>query len=289
MATLTANRNYWNSEHDWRSSGDEWSRPWGGVASQWHATILPRIHHMLPAATIVEIACGFGRWTSWLADRCDNMIAVDVSPRCVEACRVRFSRRPHVECYINDGRTLQMVRDRSVDFVFSFDSLVHCDRHVVDSYLHEIARVLRPHGAAFIHHSNLRDCGEFLAFIWRHPYLWHFLSRLRLVDGWLHSRDHSVGATTVRIGAAAAGLSCVVQETVGWRHTRAPIDCFSTLFKTPSRTTKPLAFLNGDFGREMDRASAAAEAVLVTKQPGAHPPARRPPRLPGCKPQGDVC
>ena len=48
-----------------------------------------------------------------------------------------------------------MVADRSVDFAFSFDSLVHADAEVLDAYAAELARTLAPDGVAFIHHSNL--------------------------------------------------------------------------------------------------------------------------------------
>lgn len=48
-----------------------------------------------------------------------------------------------------------MVADSSVDFAFSFDSLVYVEAEVLKGYLTELARVLKPDGVAFLHHSNL--------------------------------------------------------------------------------------------------------------------------------------
>ena len=38
-----------------------------------------------------------------------------------------------MRCYLNDGRSLSMIADGSVDFIFSFDSFVHPDRDVVET------------------------------------------------------------------------------------------------------------------------------------------------------------
>src|SRR5579859_8081721 len=44
---------------------------------------------------------------------------------------------------MNDGTSLAMIEDGTVDLVFSFDSLVHVEADVMDAYLDEIARVPR--------------------------------------------------------------------------------------------------------------------------------------------------
>jgi cyclopropane fatty-acyl-phospholipid synthase-like methyltransferase len=113
---------------------------------------LPRLHEFLPTGTLLEIAPGHGRWTDYLLDHCDRLIGVDLAEKCVEACRRRFADRPHATFHKNDGRSLGMVGDGEIDFAMSFDSLVHCEADVVESYVRELARTLSEHGAAFIHH-----------------------------------------------------------------------------------------------------------------------------------------
>jgi ubiquinone/menaquinone biosynthesis C-methylase UbiE len=48
--------------------------------------------------------------------------------------------------------------------VFSFDSFVHIHKNVIDDYLNEIYRVLKPGGFGYIHHSWLYG-GENLSFL----------------------------------------------------------------------------------------------------------------------------
>ena len=59
--------------------------------------------------------------------------------------------------FVNDGKSLEMVVDGGIDFIFSFDSLVHAEEPVLKAYAAEFAKKLRPNGAAFLHHSNLGE------------------------------------------------------------------------------------------------------------------------------------
>ena len=52
------------------------------------------------------------------------------------------------------------IKDDSVSFVFSWDSLVHCDRTCLTYYLNDLQRVMVEGGYAFLHVSNLGWCDE---------------------------------------------------------------------------------------------------------------------------------
>lgn len=232
MPTLEDNKHFWDGRYDWSGRGDEWSAEWGGPDMQWYGTLLPRIHPYLPTGTIVEIACGCGRWTRYLKDLGKRVVAVDLSRRCVEVCRERFAAFPQVECHLNDGRSLAMVPDASVDFVFSFDSLVHADASVIDAYLGEIARVLRREGVAFIHHSNLGEYRGWYDKIHRLPWLEKALLASGFLEAELHGRDFSVDAAQVEALARRHRLACIAQEIVGTG--RIMLDCLSTLVRQDS-------------------------------------------------------
>ena len=74
--------------------------------------------------------------------------------RCVEACRERFKEDTHIRYAVNDGRSLEMVEEGSVDLVVSWDSLVHCEMDTISAYLRQLKTKLKPGGMGFIHHSN---------------------------------------------------------------------------------------------------------------------------------------
>jgi SAM-dependent methyltransferase len=225
MATLTENKKFWGQDYDWPTAGDEWSELWGSSEAQWSGALLPRIFPFLNGR-ILEIAPGHGRWTQFLAERCDSLIAVDLAPSCVEHCRKRFAGRPRVEFHANDGLTFPMVASESIDFAFSFDSLVHAEAEVVSSYVKELARVLKPGASAFLHHSNLGGI---------HRTVWDKVKR-RISGLPYHQywRAMSMSAVRMRKFAELAGMSCVQQELVPWG-TGWPllIDCMTTIVNRP--------------------------------------------------------
>ena len=90
-----------------------------------------------------------------MKDLCQHLTVVDLTDRCIEACKERFSSDSHITYHVNDGKSLEMIPDHSVDFVFSFDSLVHVEANVIEAYLSQMVLKLKPQGAGFIHHSNI--------------------------------------------------------------------------------------------------------------------------------------
>src|SRR5262245_18449082 len=134
MPSIEVNHALWGETYGWYTAGDEWSEPWGNSQALWDAVLYPRICPFLPTGPIMEIAPGFGRWTERLLPLGKKLIAVDLNRTCVDACAKRFSSARNLELHVNDGKSLEMIPDESINFVFSFDSLVHAVIDVMSSY-----------------------------------------------------------------------------------------------------------------------------------------------------------
>jgi hypothetical protein len=134
-----------------------------------------------------------------------------------------------------------MIPDGAIDFIFSFDSLVHVRRETIEAYLSQFATKLTGDGMAFIHHSNL---GQFARSVSRRARA--VVSRGKVV-GADHQRDPEMTANLFRELCEQRGLKCLCQELVNWRGRRL-IDCFSTVARQDSKwkaAAKP--FRNPDF------------------------------------------
>jgi len=152
MPSLEWNNFTWEKDYHWNDEGEEWSQPWGNSQWQWQYSIFPRISSFLPAERILEIAPGFGRWTKYLQHYCKAMIAIDASTKCIDHCTDKFKDASHLQLFTNDGKSLDVVEDCSVDFVFSFDSLVHADVSVIQEYMKQLKNKIRQDGVIFLHH-----------------------------------------------------------------------------------------------------------------------------------------
>ena len=284
MPTVDQNRSRWGVDYCGPQQGEEWSASWGGSEAQWFETLLPRIHPFLPARTILEIAPGHGRWTHFLKDCCSQLVIVDVGAACIEACRQRFSACSHISYHVNDGRSLEMVADRSVDFAFSFDSLVHAEADVIQSYLEQLSIKLTPNGVGFIHHSHLGAYRRAFALMNRVPRkLKQRLEGIGLLphDHW---RAPSVSAPVFESLCSRAGLVCIGQELVNWNG-RITIDAFSLFTPTgstwvrPNRVFRNTAFMGeAEYGRQVaghySRASFLRPEIIGSTAATSFPLAR---------------
>lgn len=97
------------------------------------------------ALTVVEIGCGSGRMTGALADLFGHVHSFDISSEMLERARGRHQHRPNVTFHLTPGDNLPGLDNASVDLAFSFIVFQHIpSRQVIDSYVAEVARVLKP-------------------------------------------------------------------------------------------------------------------------------------------------
>lgn len=267
MPTIEENVRAWNQDHRWSATDDDWSAMWGNCEAQWWGSLYPRIHAFLPCEHILEIAPGFGRWTNFLRQHCERLTAVDLSERCVEHCRERFRDQPRMTFMVNDGRSLDFISDRTLDFAFSFDSLVHAEADVVEAYVRQLSRKLKPAGVAFIHHSNAWHYrrrfapGRLLPLVWRTR-----LMRYRLLPR-DHMRAPTMSAERFAQFCVDAGCRCVSQELVNWGYLR-DLDCLSIFTPNGSPWDREPRRVSNPFFLEEARSFKRASA-LYTKSPPA--------------------
>lgn len=216
MPTISENKDAFATPRGWVDRGENWSAAWGGSHPQWYSTVLPRIAPYLPCGHLLEIAPGFGRFTRFLLPLCDQYTGIDLSEMAVQGCRERFSSAPHARFEVCDGLSLPDVGDGTIEFAFSFDSMVHVEQDVIESYAGELARVLRPGAYAVLHHSNMADVMA--------------REKGNRVEN-PHWRASSVGATSAADAFRRAGLAVVAQELVSWGHQHAT-DTISLLWKS---------------------------------------------------------
>jgi 2-polyprenyl-3-methyl-5-hydroxy-6-metoxy-1,4-benzoquinol methylase len=235
MPRLEENLKVWGDTYNWGGEGDEWSEAWGSSKNLWSGTIYPRIRGFLPVKTILEIAPGYGRCTQFLKHYCEKMIIVDISEKCIKHCKAKFSSDKHIEFHVNDGKTLPMIANESVDFIFSWDSLVHADNDVLRSYISEFSRIMKVASYGFIHHSNL---GEYL-----------------------HS-EYCKGV----------GLLCVNQELINWGDSNdILLDCFSLFKKSMHNMASTNISFNLKFVEEMRYIRYLSDMYNYHSKKGAPP------------------
>ena len=111
--------------------------------------------------SVLEIGCGVGRMTRALASTFGEVQGVDVSPEMVRRARDYLRSTRNVRVDQNSGRDLRQLGDRQFDFAFSFIVFQHIpSRKIIDGYVGEVSRVLRPGSLFKFQVQGHRDAGS---------------------------------------------------------------------------------------------------------------------------------
>ena len=228
----------WDHCDAWAREGDEWdgqARVCGVPYDAWKTGIVARYRPLFAGAgTILEIGPGHGRWSDVFIEHAGVLVLCDISPNCLDACRHRLAGRGRLRTHLTDAADLPADLTRAVDAVWSYDCLVHVGPEEFRRYVAEIARVLRPGGAAVLHHADRPQPGLMSSVA-------RLLARRRRQapnapddHGW----RSDVSRRDVRRWATAAGLVVDRQETTWtWESPAGPVtigvprfgDCITVL------------------------------------------------------------
>ena len=110
------------------------------------ATLLEALEGMRPFETVLELACGTGWWTQWLAHRAEDVTAVDAAPEMLALNRERV-KRPNVRYILAD--VFSWTPDRRFDLVFFAFWLSHIPRDRFAAFWQLVADALTPGGRVF--------------------------------------------------------------------------------------------------------------------------------------------
>jgi SAM-dependent methyltransferase len=115
------------------------------------------------AANALEIGCGEGMLTHYVAAVSDKVFAFDISDAAVSRAKAAHKGRPGVEHHRADLLT-DYFPEEAFDFIFCSEMLFYFLPSQLDAVVHKIARMLRCGGKLLtVHTRSLKDDTEGLA------------------------------------------------------------------------------------------------------------------------------
>ena len=105
---------------------------------------------------VLNIGCGIGRVDRYVAPKCRELWAVDVSGEMIRRATERLSALGNVRLReVGNREFLAAFTDGQFDLVFSFLVLQHLEKEDAFLYLRDTARVLKPGGVLVTQFPNL--------------------------------------------------------------------------------------------------------------------------------------
>jgi len=110
------------------------------------------LRYVNPDQAALEIGPGGGRWTRYLRDF-HRLYVVDYHPELLQELKKNFNP-PNMTFIQNNGADFPGIQDGSIDFLFSFGCFVHLDAQLIEAYLKNMERILKPSANVVIHYSD---------------------------------------------------------------------------------------------------------------------------------------
>jgi ubiquinone/menaquinone biosynthesis C-methylase UbiE len=108
--------------------------------------------YLNPDHTIVEIGPGGGRWTRYMLSSL-TLYVVDYHQELLDVLAENF-KAPGLRLIKNNGSDFPGIPDECVDFIFSYAVFIQLDVDIIESYLSNMRRLLKPTGCAVIQYSD---------------------------------------------------------------------------------------------------------------------------------------
>ncbi len=114
--------------------------------------------------TVLDVGCGTGEFSRLLANRADNVVAIDLSPNMVEVAKQRSRRFSNIDFQVADILQWELPAEK-FDAIVSIATLHHLP---VENLLPSLKAALKPGGRLVIldllEHENVPDMlSDFIA------------------------------------------------------------------------------------------------------------------------------
>lgn len=142
-------------KESWSGTFWYWETPAGQI--RWQRRVAMLTSHIQKEMTVLELGCGVGYFTEYLARSGAKIIANDISPDLLDVARKRVTAT-NVTFKVENAYDLTY-EDQTFDSVVGSSVLHHLE---VDSALKECFRVLKPNGTIYFTEPNLVNPQIFL-------------------------------------------------------------------------------------------------------------------------------
>lgn len=123
------------------------------------------LQHISKDSIVLEIACGIGRVSKFVAPECKHLLCTDILDEALEGAKENLLKYNNISFEKINGYNLVGLYDNYFDCVYSFTTFFHFDFELIVKYFDEIKRVLKPGGIGIIEFKRWKSSNDVIELI----------------------------------------------------------------------------------------------------------------------------
>jgi len=127
------------------------------LSNSYHYNFLSKFITIDKNTVVLDLGCGYGRFVEFYAPLASFVYGVDVTAYIIDICKTKYAGIENVEFIKNNGYTLEMIDDNSIDLVSCYTVFQHIPRKATQSYIKEFSRILKPDGRIIIQFQGVKS------------------------------------------------------------------------------------------------------------------------------------
>ncbi|WP_439501966.1 class I SAM-dependent methyltransferase [Aminobacter ciceronei] len=137
------------AESPYYDDAEKWTHIFWNSGTQFR-----RLFDQIDLSSVAELSCGHGRHAERVARMATNLTLLDIHQANLDFCQRRLASHPSIRYVLGNGYSFEPIDAASVTGIYCYDSMVHFSPDIVQNYLRDTVRVLKPGGMGLFHHSN---------------------------------------------------------------------------------------------------------------------------------------
>ena len=139
--------------------------PWRMESASWLYQLIE--DGIIPVGTALDLGCGTGEKTIYLARKSFKITGVDISKTAIKHAK-QFAAQAGIQAqfYIHDATDLSFLQDKVFDFILDFSALHGIAKEKQSNYVQEIAKHLKLKGLFFLRCFSKRTPNRDKDYFW---------------------------------------------------------------------------------------------------------------------------
>ena len=127
------------------------------LSKNYHYKIISNYVPIDKKTVVLDLGCGYGRFIEFYVPLASFVYGIEITDYIIDICKTKFAGIKNVKFIKNNGYSLKMIDDNSIDLVSCYAVFQHIPRKATYSYFKEFSRILSSYGEIIVQFQGVEN------------------------------------------------------------------------------------------------------------------------------------